>query len=64
MDPESPTVRAARADTYWSRNVFPKEFAGRYPAPEEIGELPARVSERLSALGYVDGVPPGVTPVP
>jgi arylsulfatase A-like enzyme len=63
-DPDSPTVKGAEADTYWSRNVFPKEFRSRYPAPKEIGELPARVLERLNALGYVNGEPPRDMPAP
>lgn len=62
-DPESPTVQGAHADTTWSRG-FLKAFRQRYPRAPEIPELPARVREQLSALGYVDGEPPAPAPAP
>jgi choline-sulfatase len=62
-DPESRTVEGARADSTWSR-AFLKAYRQRYPRPPEIPELPARVQEKLSALGYVDGAPPDNAPAP
>jgi arylsulfatase A-like enzyme len=63
-DPESPTFRAARADTYWSRNVFAREFEDRYREPPGLAELPEQVLKRLDALGYVNGEPPVEPPAP
>ena len=62
-DPESPTVKAARADTTWSQG-FLEAYRQRYPRPPEIPELPARVLEKLSALGYIDGELPESPPTP
>ena len=57
-DPDTPTVKGAKADTTWTRKIFFKEFVGSYPAAENLPELPQNVLDKLNALGYLDGQVP------
>lgn len=55
VDRDTPTVKGAKADTYWTRKIFFKEFEGQYPPAEDLPDLPTHILEKLNALGYVQG---------